>query len=69
MTKISKKPVCIHALGVISKKDSTKIGLITDCHRPLHVLVNNHMSKVLDSFIFVSFDHVVAKIVEGKNSI
>lgn len=66
LTITTQKPKCVHALGVISKKESNKIRPITDCRRPLNESINNYMDDVWDSFQFVSFDHVVARIVEGK---
>lgn len=67
LTKVSEKPTCIHAMGVVKKKDSSKIRPITDCRRPIDVSVKNFADEVLDEFKFVTLDEIICKIVEGKN--
>lgn len=51
------KPKAVHALGAIRKNDSS-FRPITDCKRPLHVSVNNHMESTHHQFSFVTTDEV-----------
>lgn len=66
LTKTDKIPKCTHALGVVKKKDSSKIRPITDCRMPLKKSVNNYMVEVVEKFQFVQVDTVVQKLLEGK---
>lgn len=51
------KPIAIHALGAVSKKDSG-YRPITDCKRPLTLSVNNYMSTTHQQFCFAKIDDV-----------
>lgn len=66
LTKVNYEPKCVHAIGVINKKDSKKIRPIIDCKRPENISVNNHADQVLDTFKFVTIDMVTQGIREGK---
>lgn len=66
LSRVSEESHCVHALGVVKKKDTGKIRPITDCKRPLHISVNNFTDKVWEHFSFVSIETVVKSIVEGK---
>lgn len=58
LTKVSKAPLCVHALGTIKKKRSEKIRPITDCSRPDHsvnkCMEGVHQSIYLDDVICLS---------------
>lgn len=51
------KPLCDHALGVIRKKNGGYCP-ITDCKRPLHISINNHMDQIFPSFKYKCSDDV-----------
>lgn len=42
LTLVESTPTCVHSMGVIKKRDSTKICPITDCSKPDLVSVNEH---------------------------
>lgn len=66
LSEACEKPTCVHAMGVVKKKDSKKIRQIIDCKRPICYSVNNFTDGVVDNFQFVTVDTVVGKIVAGK---
>lgn len=65
LSQVSIVPKCIHALGTKKKKGSEKIRPITDCSRP-DWSVNNCMEGVQQSFSYISVEHIVNIILEGK---
>lgn len=63
---MKEKPYCVHSLGVIKKKNCSKIRPITDCSVPENVSVNSYMNDVCEKFSYVTVGDVVSSIVEGK---
>lgn len=63
---VSEKPKCVHSLGVISKRDSTKIRPITDCSQPEGYSVNSFMESVQDKFHYVTVQEVVSHMLGGN---
>lgn len=57
----------MHSLSVMRKKESNKIRPITDCSRPKLISVNQHMNQVYDKFKYISVDHIISRIAEGKD--
>lgn len=62
---VDNKPHCIHALGAVPKKNSTKWRPITDCKRPIGVSINSHMSSSYREFCYTSVDRVVDMVKPG----
>lgn len=60
------RPRCVHAIGVIQKKEAHKIRPIIDCKRPEGKSVNNFTEGVMDRFKFLTVETVVEKIIAGK---
>lgn len=61
---VSEKPVCIHALGAISKPDGS-YRPITDASRPTGMSINNYMEMTFNTFKFSTVDMVSAHLQEG----
>lgn len=59
-------PKCVHAVGIVKKKDSEKIRPIIDCKRPEGTSVNNYTEGIMDTFKFLKIDTVVEVILTGK---
>lgn len=66
LSEVCDKPMCVHAIGVVKKKDSKKIRQIIDCKRSISYSVNNFTDGIIDNFQFVKVDTVVGKILAGK---
>lgn len=66
LSRVDYEPNCVHAIGVINKKNSKKIRPIIDCKRPEKLSVNSHADQALDTFKFITIDMVTQGIVEGK---
>lgn len=64
LSVVSKVPECIHALGAV-KKSSGNYHPITACSMPDNIAINNHMSKVFDSFTFIRLDEVLNYVTQG----
>lgn len=58
------KPHCVHAMGIITKKDGT-YRPITDCRRPLGNSINNFMNSTCQSFRYKTLDTVCDKLRKG----
>lgn len=65
MLEVNERPHCVHSLGVIKKKHSSKIRPVTDCSLPENISVNSYMNHVCDKFNYVTVGEVVASIVGG----
>lgn len=63
---VNEKPVCIHSLGVIGKKGTTKIRPITECSKPVDKSVNWYTESVQDRFHYVRVEDIVSHMIEGK---
>lgn len=66
ISRVKERPYCVHSLGVLKKKNSTKIRPITDCSLPEDVSVNSFMHEVCDKFSYITVGDVVSSILEGK---
>ena len=64
MSITSTAPVCVHALGVITKP-SGAIRPITDCKRPLGLSVNCHMNSTFSTFSYASCDDAISLMSPG----
>lgn len=60
------KPHCVHSLGVIKKKNSSKIRPITDCSLPENDCVNCFMDQICEKFKYITIWDVVSSALEGK---
>lgn len=65
-SKVSEIPYCVQSLGIIKKKNSSKIRPITDCSMPKDVSVNSYMKEVCDKFSYTTIGDVVSSILGGK---
>lgn len=59
------KPLCVHSLGAVPKKESNKWRPITDCRQPLGESINNFMSSTYREFCYTTVDQVVDMILPG----
>lgn len=59
------KPHCVHSLGAVPKKGSTKWRTITDCKRPIGTSINSHMSTTFHSFCYTTIDNVIDMLRPG----
>lgn len=66
VSEVKERPFCVHSLGVIKKKNSSKIRPITDCSVPENISVNSYMNQVCEKFSYVTVGEVVSSIVGGK---
>ena len=61
VSKVTKKPVCVHALGAVPKATGG-IRPITDCSRPEGKSVNFNCTSLLEDFSFKSVSDVASKL-------
>lgn len=66
LSVVESRPFCVHALGVIAKKGTSKIRPITDCSQPELRSVNSFMDSVQNKFHYVTVGNIVSHILEGK---
>lgn len=59
------KPLCVHALGAVPKKNSHKYRPITDCKHPIGSSINHHMSSTFREFCYTTVDKVIDLIKPG----
>lgn len=59
------KPHCVHSLGAVPKKGTSKWRPITDCKRPVGSSIDSFMSTTFHNFCYATIDNVIEILQPG----